>query len=311
MKRLNLFIAIMFCCYSDVMLGQQDAQYTQYMYNTININPAYAGSRGVLSIFGLHRAQWIGLDGAPVTNTLSVNTPISSNLGLGVSVINDQIGPSTANNISVDFSYTIDTSPFYKLSFGLKGTASLLDVDFTKLDIYDPADPRFQDNIDKKFSPNIGAGVYFHSDKSYLGLSIPKMLENTHYSKSANDESESYVVKERMHYYLMAGYVFDLDYNLKLKPSLLAKVVHGAPLQTDISANLLYNDKFTAGVAYRLGSSISAMAGFQLSDSWFIGYAYDTETTKLANYNSGSHEIFLRFELFGGSKSRMLSPRFF
>lgn len=311
MKRLNLFIVVILCCYSSVMLGQQDAQYTQYMYNTININPAYAGSRGTLSVFGLHRTQWVGLDGAPVTNTFSVNTPINSNMGLGVSVINDRIGPSTDNNLSVDFSYSIDTSPFYKLSFGLKGTANLLNVDFNKLNIQDPSDPRFQYNIDNKFSPNIGAGVYFHSDKSYIGFSVPNMLEKKYFNTSANDESESYVVKQRMHYYLMAGYVFDLDYNLKFKPSLLTKVVQGAPLQTDISANFLFNDKFTAGVAYRLSSSVSGLVGFQVSDSWFIGYSYDAETTKLANYNSGSHEIFLRFELLSRSKSRMMSPRFF
>ncbi|MEA9414241.1 type IX secretion system membrane protein PorP/SprF [Flavobacterium sp. PL02] len=311
MKRLNLFIAAVLCSYSSTMLGQQDAQYTQYMYNTININPAYAGSRGTISVFGLHRTQWVGLDGAPITNTASIHSPISANMGLGVSIINDRIGPSTENDISVDLSYSINTSPFYKLSFGLKGTANLLDVDFTKLNIYDPADPRFQNNIDNKFSPNIGAGVYLHSDKSYLGLSIPNMLENSHYDKSAKDEAQSYVVKERMHYYLMAGYVFDLNYNLKFKPSLLTKVVQGAPLQTDISANFLLNEKFTAGLAYRVNASVSGLVGFQVSDSWFIGYSYDAETTKLVNYNSGSHEIFLRFELVGGSKSRMMSPRFF
>jgi type IX secretion system PorP/SprF family membrane protein len=311
MKRLKLFAAIIFCGYSSVVAAQQDAQYTQYMYNTITINPAYAGSRGVLSIFGLHRTQWVGLDGAPVTNSFSLNSPVSSNMGLGVSVVNDRIGPSVENNISVDLSYSIETSPFYKLSFGLKGTANLLDVDFTKLNIYDPSDPRFQNNIDNKFSPNIGAGVYFHSDKSYIGFSVPNMLENMHFDKSAKDEAKSYTVNQRMHYYLMAGYVFDLNYNLKFKPSILTKVASGAPLQTDISANFLFNETFTAGLAYRWNASVSALAGFQVSDSWFIGYAYDAETTKLANYNSGSHEIFLRFELINSSKSRMMSPRFF
>lgn len=310
MKRSKLLIAVIFCCYSSIMLGQQDAQYTQYMYNTTNINPAYAGSRGTVSIFGMHRTQWVGLDGAPTTNSVSVNAPVGYNMGLGVSIINDRIGPMVENNVSVDLSYSIETSPYYKLSFGLKGTANLLDVDFTKLNIYNPSDPRFQNNIDNKFSPNIGAGIYFHSDRSYIGLSIPNMLENSHYDKSAKDEAQSYVVKERMHYYLMAGYVFDLNYNLKFKPSLLTKVVQGAPLQTDISANFLFNEKFTAGLAYRWSASVSALAGFQISDSWFIGYAYDAETTKLANYNSGSHEIFLRFEL-KGLRSGMISPRFF
>lgn len=311
MKKISLYIAILLCWYSNKMSAQQDAQYTQYMYNTININPAYAGSRGTISVFGLHRSQWVGLDGAPTTNTVSINAPMSDNMGFGVSVVNDKIGPMVENNISVDFSYSIDTSPYYKLSFGLKGTANLLNVDYSKLNIYDPSDPRFSDNIDNKFSPNIGAGVYFHSDKSYVGLSVPYMLETSHYNKSASDESKSFVVKENMHYYLMVGHVFDLDYNLKFKPSLLAKVVEGAPLQTDVSANFLFNEKFTAGLSYRLSASISALAGFQVSDSLFIGYSYDAETTKLANYNSGSHEVFLRFDLLGRSRSRLMSSRFF
>lgn len=311
MKKVKLFIGTILYCYSVVGYGQQDAQYTQYMYNTININPAYAGSRGRVNIFGLHRAQWIGLDGAPVTNIMSIDSPINSKLGIGLSLINDNIGPMIDNSISADISYSIQTSFYYKLSFGIKGTANLLDVDFTKLNIYDVGDPRFQSNIDHKFSPNLGAGIYFYSAKSYIGFSLPQMLEIEHFDKSAKEESASYIIKERMHYYLMAGYVFDLDYNLKFKPSFLSKIVKGAPLQTDISANFLYNEKFTAGISYRWSASVSTLVGFQLSDAWFIGYSYDTEATKLANYNSGSHEIFLRFELFSGANSRMISPRFF
>ena len=141
--------------------AQQDAQYTQYMYNTISVNPAYAGSRDVMSIFGLHRTQWVGLDGAPVTNAVSINTPINnSNVGLGVSIVNDKSGPSDENNIAVDVSYVMPTSERYRLSFGLKATINLLNVDFTKLNIYNPTDPRFTDNIDNKLSPNIGTGIY-------------------------------------------------------------------------------------------------------------------------------------------------------
>lgn len=291
--------------------AQQDSQYTQYMYNTMNINPAYAGSREAISIFGMHRTQWVGLDGAPVTNSISINTPINnSNIGLGLSVINDRIGPSNDNRVAVDFSYTIHTSYRYKLSFGLKASGNLLNVDFTKLDVFDPSDPRFQNNIDNKFTPNIGAGIYLHSDKLYVGISAPNMMENEYYEEMAGVYSETYIARERINYYLIAGYVFDLNYNLKFKPSLLTKVVEGAPLQVDLSANFLFNEKFTAGLAYRWDAAVSAMAGFQVSNGLFIGYAYDAETTKLANYNSGSHEIFMRFELFK-NYSRIASPRFF
>jgi type IX secretion system PorP/SprF family membrane protein len=294
------------------MLSQQDSQFTQYMYNTININPAYAGSRGVMSVFGLYRNQWVGLDGAPTTMTGSLNTPIgNSNVGLGLSVISDKIGPSDETSISADVSYSIPTSDTFKLSFGLKGTVNLLNVDFTKLNIYDQTDPRFQNNVDNKFSPNIGAGVYFHSNKTYIGLSVPNFLETKHFDENASSSnSASFVAKERMHYYAIAGHVFDLSPSIQFKPAVLAKIVQGAPLQVDVSGNFLINEKFTIGAAYRWSAAMSAMIGFQATENWFVGYAYDMETTKLANYNSGSHEIFLRYELFN-NYDRVVSPRFF
>lgn len=303
-KKIGLLIIIVLT--SNYMSAQQDAQYTQYMYNPTVINPAYADSRDVMSIFGLYRTQWVGLEGAPKTGTLSMHTPIeNSRVGLGLSLVNDRIGPSDDTTLAADISYTIDVSYQYKLAFGVKGSANLINVDYTKLDIYDPSDPRYQQNIDNKFSPNVGAGVYLYSDNTYVGLSAPALLETSHYSGMS-----TYVAKEKIHYYFMAGHVFDLDYNLKFKPSALVKMTEEAPLQVDLSANFLFNEKFTAGVAYRWSAALSALVGFQVSDGLFIGYAYDAETTKLANYNSGSHEIFLRFELFK-KFDKIVSPRFF
>jgi type IX secretion system PorP/SprF family membrane protein len=305
------FIGLILVLLSGISYAQQDSQYTQYMYNTIVVNPAYAGSREAMSIFALHRAQWVGLDGAPVTNNFSIHTPINgSNVGLGLSIVNDKIGPSDENNIAVDFSYSIHTSERYKLSFGLKASANLLNVDFTKLHIYNPGDPRFQDNIDNKFSPNIGAGIYLHSDNTYFGFSAPYLLETKHFDKSANNSASSFVATEKIHYYFIAGHVFDMSANVQFKPSVLTKMVQGAPLQVDLSGNFLINEKFTAGLAYRWDASFSGLVGFQVSNSWFIGYSYDMDTTKLANYNSGSHEIFLRYELFH-KNNRIISPRFF
>lgn len=291
--------------FSAAGFAQQDAQYTQYMYNTININPAYAGSRGAMSIFGLYRTQWVGLDGAPETSSFSLNTPINnSNLGLGVSLVNDKIGPTNENTFSADLSYTIPTSETFKLSFGIKGTANLFNLDINKLNPEHQGDPQFQD-LGNKFSPNIGAGVYWHSDKAYVGLSVPNFIETTRYS-----DNDYAIFKDRINYYFIAGYVFDLDPYTKFKPAVLTKMVQGAPLQVDLSANFMFNDKFTVGVAYRWSAALSAMAGFQVTDGLFIGYAYDRETTRLNNYNSGSHEIFLRFEFFN-NYSRITSPRFF
>ncbi|CAA9203088.1 PorP/SprF family type IX secretion system membrane protein [Flavobacterium collinsii] len=304
-------IALSLLLFAGAVFGQQDAQFTQYMYNTININPGYAGSREAMSFFILHRTQWVGLEGAPKTNTASMNTPINgSNIGLGISIVNDKIGPSSENNLAVDFSYSIRTSEEYELSLGIKATANLLNIDFNKLNQYDPSDPIFEENIDNKFSPNIGFGFYLHSDKSYLGLSAPNLLETKHFDSYAGSESTSHVAKEKVNLYLIAGYVFDLTYDLKFKPSLLAKYVQGAPLQVDLSANMMYNNMFVLGLAYRWSAAVSVMAGFQVTDSWFIGYGYDLETTQLANYNSGSHELFLRFELFK-KYDKIISPRFF
>ena len=284
--------------------AQQDAQFTQYMYNTININPAYAGSRGALSIFALHRTQWVGLDGAPVTNAISVNTPLNeSKLGLGISLINDKIGPTHENTVSADLSYSIPTSETFKLSLGIKATANLFDLDISKLDPKDAGDASLQNY--NKFSPNIGAGVYLHSDKAYLGFSIPNFIQTNRY-----DDNEVSVYKEKINTYLIAGYVFDLNQDIKFKPALITKMVEGAPLQIDLSGNFMFSEKFVVGIAYRWSASLSAMAGFQVSDGLYIGYGYDKESTNLKNYNSGSHEIFLRYEIFK-KIDKITSPRFF
>jgi type IX secretion system PorP/SprF family membrane protein len=303
MKTKLFSLLVMFI--SVVSYAQQDAQFTQYMYNTININPAYAGSRGALSIFALHRNQWVGLDGAPVTNTASMNTPINgSNLGLGVSIINDRIGPTNENTISADLSYTIATSETFNLSFGMKATANLFNLDIDKLNPVNQGDPQFQ-NLDNVFNPNIGAGIYYHSDKAYLGLSVPNFIETSRY-----DDNDVAIFREKINYYLIGGYVFDFTDSIKFKPAFLTKLVKGAPLQVDLSGNFMFNDTFVLGIAYRWSAAVSAMAGFHVSDSMYIGYGYDLETTNLENYNSGSHEIFFRYEIFKNN-GKITTPRFF
>nr|WP_294782415.1 type IX secretion system membrane protein PorP/SprF [uncultured Flavobacterium sp.] len=298
-------LILVFMFFSIVSNAQQDAQYTQYMYNTIAINPAYAGSRGVMSVFGLYRTQWIGLEGAPQTGAFSVNTPLNNtNLGLGVSLVSDKIGPTNENTLSVDLSYNIETGPFSKISFGIKGTANLFNIDLNKLSYEDQNDEMFQD-LNNKFSPNVGAGVYWHSEKAYVGLSIPNFIETNRY-----DDNDVAIFKDKINYYLIGGYVFDINPYLKFKPAALVKMIEGAPLQVDVSGNFMINEKFTAGLAYRWSASLSAMAGFQVSEGLYIGYGYDHETTRLRRFNSGTHEVFLRFEFFN-KYNKMISPRFF
>ena len=234
----KIFLTTLVLLASSYAIAQQDAKYTQYMYNTANINPAYAGSRGVLSVFGLHRTQWVGLDGAPVTNTLAISSPVAnSRLGVGLSFVNDRIGPTSDNKISADISYTIPTSETYKLSFGVKGTAELFNFDRNKLYMYSSNDLALQ-SINNEFIPNVGAGVYLHSDKTYVGLSVPNFLQSKKYSD--NDRA---IYMDRMHYYLIGGHVFDVSSSVKFKPAFLAKVTEGAPLQLDLSGNFMFNDK--------------------------------------------------------------------
>ncbi len=296
---------------SNVMWAQSEAQFTQYMYNTTIINPGYAGSRQVISIFGGYRAQWVGLDGAPKTGAFSLHAPTreDSPVGLGISFLNDRLGPSDLNTISGDFSYKIDFGYGYDhhLSFGIKASADLLNVDYTKLTIMDEQDTRFQNNIENRLSPNVGAGVYVYGDKYYAGFSIPKFLETKFYE--GNTES---LVMNKVTYYVMGGYVFDVSDIIKFKPTFLVKAVSGAPLQVDLSGNVMFYDKLTLGVAYRWDASVSALAGVQIGDGFFFGYSYDADTKNLGSYNSGSHEIFLRFEIINGSNiGRATSPRFF
>ncbi|MGB5507706.1 PorP/SprF family type IX secretion system membrane protein [Robiginitalea sp.] len=295
--------------------AQQDAQYTQYMYNTLSVNPAYAGSRGQLSLAALYRSQWAGLDGAPETFTLNFHSPIrDSKIGYGVSVVHDNIGNGVVQETYLDaaVSYTIDVSQSAKLSFGLKAGGSLLSLDFSGLLNFDQ-EPVDQENIDNQFAPNFGVGVYYHTDRFYAGLSAPNLLETEYFDNNAQDSNEiQFLSTERINLYFITGYVFDLNYNLKLKPALLTKAVSGAPLQVDLSATFLFNEKFSFGAAYRWDAAISGLIGFQLSEQLMLGLAYDRETTALGGtqFNDGSFEIFLRWELVKTFQG-MVSPRFF
>ncbi|AIY15081.1 PorP/SprF family type IX secretion system membrane protein [Cellulophaga baltica] len=306
-----LIIALFVFAGTTTLSAQQDAQYTQYMYNTISVNPAYAGSRGVLSIAALHRSQWVGLDGAPTTQTLNLHTPVSRRVGLGLSIVNDEIGNGTNQDTYFDaaFSYTIPTSEEGKLSFGLKAGGHFLNIDFSKLRNYG-AESNLP-NVDNKFSPNFGAGVYYHTNNFYSGLSVPNFLQTEHFD-SAGTNSSSFLAEERLNIYFITGYVFDLNPNLKFKPAALVKAVKGAPLQIDVSANFLINDKFSVGAAYRWDAAVSLLAGFQISEQLMLGLAYDKETTDLGatRFNDGSFEVFLRYEFLTRYK-KVITPRFF
>lgn len=291
--------------------SQQLPQFTQYMFNTIAINPAYAGSRETLSIIGLHRSQWVGLKGGPETQTLSVNTPLrNEKMGIGISFINDKLGYENFSYLYADYSYSINTSETTKLAFGVKGGVTHYTLDEDLLN--DPSvvnDPFFND-VSNRWSPNAGAGLYLHSQRWYVGLSAPRIL-NTDYNKGRNGTLD-YIALERISYYLTGGYVFDLSETTKLKPSVLLKATNGAPLSFDISANFLFNETLWLGGGYRIDqntAAIGAIADFQISKQLRIGYAYEYPISDLRAYTSGTHEILLMFEVF--KSKRIKSPRYF
>ena len=289
--------------------SQQDPQYTQYMYNMNIVNPAYAGSRGTLSIGLLGRIQWAGIDGAPETATMAIHAPLAKNLGGGFSAIVDRHGPVKESNLFADLSYTITTSEQGRLAFGLKGGITFFDVGLLSLTLPQTApgvDPLFDDNVNESME-NFGAGIYYYTDKFYFGLSAPNLLETKHLEKDSGRITKA---SEKMHYFGTLGYVFDLSETLKFKPSVMVKAVSGSPVSIDGSANFLFNDRLELGVSYRFGDSVSGLINFGITRDLRLGFAYDYTTTNLGNYNSGTYEAFLQWDI-DFSKKNLKSPRFF
>lgn len=304
MRKLVIAITVLLT-YTSISVAQQDPQYTQYMYNQAVINPAYAGSKENLSIVALYRNQWTGFDGAPKTITLSGHSPVGERVGLGLSFISDQHGPVKENNIYADFSYTLNLGDDHKLAFGAKAGVTLHDIALNSgVQTIDPSDPLFESDVSSA-TPNAGIGAFFYSNKYYVGLSMPNMLSSIHL-----DEDGRKYGSEKQHYFLTAGYVFQLSENTKLKPSTLIKSSLDSPLSFDINANFLFYDKFELGASYRNEDSFSGLIGFAFTKDLRVGYAYDHIISDISEAASASHEVFLMFDLnFPKKVSR--SPRFF
>ena len=285
--------------------AQQDPQYTQYMYNMNVVNPAYAGSTEGVAIGALYRSQWVGLEGAPTTGTLTLHSPVGKNVGLGLSLISDEVGPVSETNAYVDFSYTIPVGTGTKLAFGLKAGATFHDIGLAGLDLIDANDPFFSENINE-VTPNIGAGLYFYKpSKFYISASMPNILNSVHL-----DANGFKIGSETQHFFGAAGYVFDLSENFKLKPHALAKVAFDAPVSFDVNLNLFMYDFVEVGVGYRLDDSFSGMVNFLVAPNLRIGYAYDSIQSQLDVVTNSSHEIFINFDINLPRKVSR-SPRYF
>lgn len=306
MKKTLLFIFSIFISIS--AFSQQDPMFTHYMDNTLSINPAYAGSRDALTILALNRSQWVGFDGAPVTQTLTLHTPVfTPNTGLGLSIINDKIGPLNTTSLFIDFSYRIKFEKSY-LAFGLKSGINLMKIGLADVSTSDPLDPAFTDNFKSSFMPNFGFGIYYYTDKYYLGISVPKILQNNLFDNTVQQN----LIQAVRHYFFIAGTYFNLSDNIKLKPTTFVKFTPAAPVEVDFTASFIFKDKFLAGLMYRTGDAAGALLGIYLTPELYLGYSFDwSMVNTTGKYNAGSHEILLRYDFYIVDKKKIRSPRYF
>lgn len=285
--------------------GQQEAQYTQYLDNMLYYNPAYAGSRDMLNFTALHRQQWVGIDGAPMTTSFSMHSPLRyQSLGLGFSLLNDKVGPTNSTWLNGDVSYSLRFKKHKgRLSFGVKGGLNILNGDLAGLIKQDNADATLNVRYKNELKPNVGFGIYYHSTQWFVGLSSPRLIQ------TRLDAGGLYYVDQR-HYYLTVGGYINASRMLKIRPSVMFKMTEHAPFALDGSLAFIFYDKLWLGANYRLKESVGAIVQFQLSNQFKIGYAYDLTTTRLMKYNGGSHELLLSYDLLFKQKS-INSPRYF
>ena len=313
MKKLLITIVILafsMLVLPDKAVAQQDAQYTQYMYNMNILNPAYAGSKkGTLSASLLGRTQWVGVPGAPQTMTLSVHSPIVKRMGLGLSILADKVGPINEQFVFADYSYTIPLGYYDNLSFGVKGGVSIISAGLSDLLTYatffGESDINFETDINS-LKPNVGFGMFYHSDIYYVGLSVPNLLKTTYLEKNGGIVTD---ISKNSHMFLTAGYVFDLSYDWQFKPSFMVRGTRGVPLSMDLSANFLFNESYEVGASYRWNDSVSLLLNARIAEYLRVGYSYDFTTSELNKFNSGSHEIIFLFDL--KTSYEIISPRFF
>ena len=291
--------------------AQQEMLTSQYMFNGLFINPAYAGSHPYAEATGLYRTQWTGFDGAPSTQTFGVEGPISNEImGLGLTFINDKIGDTRQTEVFANWSYHLflDAAGKNRLSFGLRAGFADYSSNLSETFVFEEGDPVFMENINNAFVPKFGAGVYFYSRKWYAGFSVPTIYAGDEKVRfNINDVGDRYF---EPHSYLTAGYVFDLSPDLQLKPSFLIRYLNNAPVQADINCNLLIKNTFWIGASYRTGDAVIGILEYNIGNDLRAGYAYDFTTTAIGNYSNGSHEFMLSYK-FGRDPIKTKSPRYF
>ncbi|MGM0376594.1 MAG: PorP/SprF family type IX secretion system membrane protein [Bacteroidota bacterium] len=306
--RFILFMIILLSTGLQKTLAQQEPQYTQYMFNTVSVNPAYAGSRDALNVLLLSRLQWLGMEGAPRTYDFTIHAPISKyKMGVGLSLVSDSYGPVSNQYLNLSYAYRINLTEKTVLSMGIKGGLYNYHVNLTGLD-FGEAGAFINENPEQKFLPNAGMGLYLFSDRYYVGASVPRLIQT---ELNGEQMTAGTLGDLKRHYYLMGGLVFDLSNDLKLKPSLINRFVEGAPASTDFTAQLIIRDTYWAGVTYRHDEATAILASLQVNKQLMIGYSYDFQSSELSTFNNGSHEIVISYDFAGFSREKVVSPRYF
>ena len=319
MKRIFLAIVVLASGYS--AFAQQDPQYTMYMFNQLAINPAYAGSRECLSATAHYRTQWTGIDGAPKTMSFGIHSPLNNErVALGLQVVNDQLGVTNTTNITATYAYRIPVTAKSKLSFGLQATMTNYQNNLTNVitaAASGNADGVFNSN-QSLILPNFGAGLYWYSDKAYLGITVPHIINNQLESRSYTAINSTSAQQFR-HLFMMAGYMFKLSEAVKFKPSAMLKYAPNSPIETDLNGSFLLYDALWLGASWRsdvsslrdnLTESVDFMAIYEINQMLRLGMAYDLTTTKFNSYTNGTYEFMVGYD-FRHKMDRMLTPRYF
>ncbi len=302
MKKTILILAALLFLSIGNSYAQQVPHYTQYMYNMNILNPAYAGSKGpdIISFGTLYRSQWDDAPGAPKTLTADIHAAIDPSNGIGLSFVNDVYTAIEQNVITADYSHTLSLGKA-NLALGLKAGIHTYDIN-NDFYVRNPNDPVFANGI-KDTQLNLGAGLFYYTDKYYLSVSIPNFLNN-------EGSDDGYNALDETHLFIAGGYVFDLSKDFKLKPHFLLFNIIDQPVQADINLNMLYLDTFELGVSYRTNDAISGMANVRLLETLRVGFAYDVHISDISDYSPVSYEFFLNYD-WRLSKKVMLSPRYF
>ncbi len=308
----TLIVAIGLFTYSGTLKAQDYFHISQYMMHQPFVNPAAIGSYGSLNGAGLFKQQWVGLDGAPSIQAINVNSPIGTTNGnAGFSVVRDQIGVNNRIDITGTYAYNLSLGTNSKLALGLSGMAVLNQSNFSQAAVNDANDPLFANDTRMHVLPNFQYGMYYYTNKFYVGLSLPKLLLNSVTSDSTGTDNASTSFDfSQMHYYLNAGYRFELSDNIDLNASTLLKQIAGAPFQFDLNAQAVFNDKLGVGVSYRSSKELVGLLSFQINEMFKLAYSYDFSLSKLGTYHTGSHEIMLLFQMPTKEPLLIEPPRF-